>query len=59
LALKEQQLQEVAVDDLARCLLDSQQASRDLRATLATKEEEVVRMKLTLKSLNTGNQDAW
>jgi hypothetical protein len=59
LALKERQLREVSVDDLARCLLDAQQASRDLRVALATKDDELARIKLQLKQLNSGNGDAW
>ena len=34
---------QVSVDDLARCLMDAQQTSRDLRVALTTKEEEVCR----------------
>ncbi len=59
LALKERQLREVAVDDLARCLLDAQQAARDLRVALATKDDELARIKLQLKQLNSGNADSW
>ena len=29
------------MDDLARCLMDAQQTTRDLRVALTTKEEEV------------------
>ena len=42
-----------------RCLLDAQQASRDLRVALATKDDELARIKLQLKQLNSGNGDAW
>jgi protoporphyrinogen oxidase len=59
LALKERQLRDVSVDDLARCLLDAQQSTRDLRTSLTTKEEELSRIKLQLKQLNSGNNDSW
>ena len=59
LALKERQLRDVSVDDLARVLIDAQQTARDLRARLATKDEELSRIKLQLKQLNSGNDDAW
>jgi len=59
LSQKERQLEEIQSDDLARCLLDTQESVRQMRSALVNKDNEVQRLRSQLKELSSGHPDAF
>uniref|UniRef100_A0A7S4KWU3 FHA domain-containing protein n=1 Tax=Guillardia theta TaxID=55529 RepID=A0A7S4KWU3_GUITH len=59
LSQKERQLEEIQSDDLARCLLDTQESVRQMRSALVNKDNEVQRLRMQLKELSSGHPEAF